>query len=213
MHPESDLFEDANLMIECLKQNNIRYLPRQLDHMDSVTKFNYSQKQVTWFDNLYNTKNYNTTTDLSNLHKVDEKYDLSKSGRACCGGRQLCKDSNYKNRDFFVSNKFPDWYCSVNHFFLFVKQINGEVFVNKDCKMNFEGSVGPIGNLNDTEQILNTLQNQLESQDVPIIQCKKPKCECGLCAPKAKDLENYKSIMKKYQKENSNEILNTNLLS
>jgi hypothetical protein len=100
-----------------------------------------------------------------------------------------------------VENKFPDWYCSVNHFFLFVKQVNGEVFVNKDCKMNFDGDVGPIGNLDDTQQILSTLKHHLIADSLPIIQCKKHNCFCGLCAPKAKDLVSYQKIMKKYQKE------------
>jgi hypothetical protein len=42
----------------------------------------------------------------------------------------------------------------VNHFFLYIKQVNGEIYVNKDCKMNFNGSVGPIGHLKNTEQLL-----------------------------------------------------------
>ena len=202
MHPESELFTDATNMINWLKTQNIRCLPRQLDQVINDTQFNYDQKQVVWFDNLYNKKNYNHNTDLSTLPAVDQKYDLSNTGRACCGGRQLCKDSNYKNREFFVTNKFPDWYCSVNHFFLYVKQVNGEVYVNKDCKMNFDGTVGPIGNLNNADRILSTLQQQLDTNTLPIIQCKKSRCLCGLCAPKAKDLQSYKSIIKKYQKEN-----------
>ena len=128
--------------------------------------------------------------------------DLTDIGRACCGGRQLCTDENYKQRHYYLENKFPDWYCSVNHFFLYVRQVTKEVFVNKDCKMNFDGSVGAIGNLDNTKQILSTLQHQLDTNSLPIIQCKKYNCFCGLCAPKAKDLESYKKIMKKYQKEN-----------
>jgi pyruvate-formate lyase-activating enzyme len=201
MHPEAELFADATNVINWLEEHNIRHLPRQLDHTVNNTQFNYDQKQVVWFDNLYNKKNYNHTTNLSTVSVVNEKYDLADTGRACCGGRQLCKDSNYKNREFFVTNKFPDWYCSVNHFFLFVKQVNGEVYVNKDCKMNFDGTAGPIGNLNDTNQILSTLQNQLETNTLPVIQCKKSRCYCGLCAPKAKTLESYNKIMQKYQKE------------
>jgi len=201
MHPEPELFADANQMIDWLGTHGIKHLPRQLDHRTASTEFNYSEKQVIWFDTLYNSKNYNNTTNLSNAITVDEKYNLAETGRACCGGRQLCKDSNYKNRDFFVSNKFPDWYCSVNHFFLFVKQVNGEVYVNKDCKMNFDGTVGPIGHLSNTDQILNNLQNYIDTDTMPVIQCKKAKCYCGVCAPKAKNLEDYKSIMKKYQKE------------
>jgi hypothetical protein len=152
-------------------------------------------------ENSPNNKNYKSTTNLSNLLTVNEEHSLANVGRACCGGRQLCQDSNYKNRVFFVENKFPDWYCSVNQFFLYVRQISGEVYVNKDCKMNFDGTVGPIGNLNNADEILHTLQNQLGTGTLPIIQCKKSKCVCGICAPKAKDLEDYKSIMKKYTKE------------
>jgi hypothetical protein len=108
-------------------------------------------------------------------------------------------DTNYKSRHFFVNNKFPDWYCSVNYFFLYVKQVTGEIFVNKDCKMNFEGKVGPIGNLNDTNTILSTVKNQLDANTLPVIQCKKENCLCGLCAPKAKNLTDFKKIMEKYQ--------------
>jgi pyruvate-formate lyase-activating enzyme len=199
MHPDPELFAGVTNIIEWLNTNEIRYLPRQLDHGAENTDFNYDQKQVIWFNNLYNTKNYNSSTNLSELSTIDKKYDLSATGRACCGGRQLCKDSNYKNREFFVSNRFTDWYCSVNHFFLYIKQVNGEVYVNKDCKMNFNGSVGPIGNLNNSDYILNTLQNYIDTNTMPVIQCKKSQCFCGLCAPKAKNLETYNKIMKKYQ--------------
>lgn len=198
MHPEAELFEDATNMINWLEEHNIRHLPRQLDHGVKNTQFNYDEKQIVWFDRLYNNKNYNQTTDLSIVPVVNEKYDLADIGRACCGGRQLCKDSKYKNREFFVTNKFPDWYCSVNHFFLYVKQVNGEIYVNKDCKMNFDGSVGPIGNLKNSQEILSKLKNQLDTDSLPVIQCKKYKCYCGLCAPKAKNLETYNKIMKKY---------------
>jgi hypothetical protein len=202
MHPDLKLFEDANCMIEWLKENNIRHLPRQLDHGTHETKFNYEHEQKVWFDKLYSNRSYNVGDQIvDTVVDQNNRIDLSKSGRACCGGRQLCKDSDYKLRNFFVGNKFPDWHCSVNHFFLYIKQVSGEIYVNKDCKMNFDGTVGPIGNLNNTEQLLNTLQQQLENSTLPIIQCKKQQCWCGLCAPKAKNLESYKFIMKKYQKE------------
>jgi pyruvate-formate lyase-activating enzyme len=204
MHSDPKLFEDATGMIEWLEENNIQYLPRQLDHRIEKTQFNYSQNQVIWFDKLYSNQSYNTKEQIVDA-VVDQNnhIDLSDTGRACCGGRQLCKDGNRKLRDFFVENKFPNWYCSVNHFFLYIKQVTGEVFVNKDCMMNFNGEVGPIGYLNNTDQILINLQNQLDTKTLPVIQCKKYRCLCGLCAPKAKNLETYKKIMNKYQKENT----------
>ena len=196
MHQEADLFEDATNMIEWLTKNNIKILPRQLDgNISTKDKRIYNQAQVQWFDKFYKTKTHSHSMDL-----LEDKTDtnLTDVGRACCGGRQICANKNYKQRHFYVENKFPDWYCSVNHFFLYVKQVNGEVYVNKDCKMNFDGTVGPIGTLDNTQQILSTLRDQLDTDSLPVIQCKKYNCFCGLCAPKAKDLSTYHSIMKKY---------------
>lgn len=199
MHQQPELFQDADNMIAWLTENNIRILPRQLDGNDGVEgKRIYDQQQVQWLDTLYKTKSFGQTT---NILQDKQASHLTEVGRACCGGRQTCTNQNYKERQFYVENKFPDWYCSVNHFFLYVKQVNGEIFVNKDCKMNFEGSIGPIGNLKDTDKIISTLKNQLDTCSLPVIQCKKYKCLCGLCAPKAKDLNTYNKIMKKYQKD------------
>lgn len=196
MHHQPDLFEDSERMITWLTQNNIKYLPRQLDDGTDEERI-YQKQQVKWFDKMYKEKTFGHAT--TNVLDVTSDTALGKVGRACCGGRQVCMDANYKERQFYIQNKFPDWHCSVNHFFLYIKQVNGEIFVNKDCKMNFDGNVGPIGNLTDTQTLLKTLQNQLTSNSLPIIQCKKSKCLCGLCAPKAKSLDSYKSIMKKYQ--------------
>jgi hypothetical protein len=199
MHERSDLFDDANNMISWLTKNNIRVLPKQLDgNHGTNNKRIYNQQQVQWFDNLYQSKTFGCSTDL-----LDGKNETSLTdvGRACCGGRQLCTNENYKQRHFYLENKFPDWYCSVNHFFLYVKQVTKEIFVNKDCKMNFNNTVGPIGLLSESQKLLDATRKQLETGIQPIIQCKKYKCNCGLCAPKAKNLEDYKSIMKKYQKE------------
>jgi hypothetical protein len=200
MHQQPDLFQDAVDMIDWLDQNNIKVLPKQLDGHSGLDggKRIYNQLQVQWFGKLYKDKTFGAP---ENLLKDKSDSKLTDMGRACCGGRQVCANNNFKQRHFYVENKFPDWYCSVNHFFLFVKQVNGEVFVNKDCKMNFDGDVGPIGNLDDTQQILSTLKHHLIADSLPIIQCKKHNCFCGLCAPKAKDLVSYQKIMKKYQKE------------
>lgn len=190
MHGDSAKFTDSQAMIEWLVQNNIKYLPKQLDNnMDYVFRkdtLNYDKQQVVWFENLYQ-------TNLDHAEIKKDKTVLSNTGRACCGGRQLCSDQQYNQPQKFVSNTFPGWYCSVNHFFLFVKQVTREVFVNKDCKMNFEGHRGSIGSLDHTELLLQQAQNP------PIIRCANHRCYCGLCAPKAEHLDTYKAIMKKYE--------------
>lgn len=199
LHAQEQLFQDCEAMIDWLKTHSIRYLPRQLDHGVSTTQFNYTSQQVQWFDKFYYTEKSKNPTSKVDIVPVTEHFDLSDSGRACCGGRQLCKDSDQKSRDFFVKNKFPDWYCSVNSFFVYVKQVTGEIFVNKDCKMSFDGQVGPIGNIDDYESLLTWTEQNLRDNTMPVIQCKKESCRCGLCAPKAKNLDTFANIMKKYQ--------------
>lgn len=198
MHTQPDKFADSENMIAWLSKHNIKMLPRQLD-LSLSTQKTYNQYQVKWFNDLYKSK---TNTSYTEIDQSKLGVNLSDVGRACCGGRQTCQNQNYKERSFYVlDNKFPDWYCSVNWFFLYVKQVNGEVFVNKDCKMNFNNEVGPIGLLKESDSILNDLKSKLKSGNLPIIQCKKRRCLCGLCAPKAKDLEVYNKIITKYQKD------------
>ena len=198
-------WDDALAMIEFCKDNNIRYLPRQLDkQLNKPTQhenFMYTPEQVEWLNNLYNDLSYNSKT---NIQTSDNNITLSNVGRACCGGRQMCADQNYKKREFYIQdNNFNGWKCSVNWFFLYIKQINGEVFTNRDCKMRFDGSVGAIGNLSDTQSMIDYLKTNLENNTLPTITCAKKQCFCGLCAPKAVDQETYDAIIKKYLKPTS----------
>jgi len=198
MNNNESHFDDGKTMIKWLETNSIKLLPRQLD--DPTNSFrNYNEKQIVWFNNLYRAKTHGVADKIVPQQPLT---NLGDTGRACCGGRQMCQDQNYKERKFYViDNKFENWFCSVNWFFLYVKQVTKEIFVNKDCKMNFDGSVGPIGTLEHDQQLLDTLSKQLDTKTLPVIQCKKYNCLCGLCAPKARDLDTYKQIIKKYQSE------------
>jgi pyruvate-formate lyase-activating enzyme len=201
MHHNLEYFKDCQQMIEWLEENDIKLLPKQLDisseqHIDILDREQiYQKEQIVWFDKLYHGQIYNLPGDTS---KEKDSLNLSNVGRACCGGRQLCQDQNYKQKTFYVDNKFTDWFCSVNHFFVFLRQVTGEIFVNKDCKMKFDGSVGSIGNLVNADQLLSELQDQIQTNSIPTIQCSKNRCLCGVCAPKAKNLETYNKIMEKY---------------
>ena len=205
MHNDESKFNDAKDMIDWLETNQIRYLPRQLDEghrpdpsramQPAFFKRVYTEQQVRWFDGYYKSKTFNT--DFNVLTDLKDTK-LSTIGRACCGGRQVCTNSNFKNRQFYINNRFTDWYCSVNRFFLYVKQINGEIFVNRDCKMNFDGKVGAIGHLDHSHQLLDQLTRQLKNNALPVIRCAKQLCLCGLCAPKALDFDTYTKIIKKY---------------
>jgi len=210
MHVEPDLFKDAQNMIAWCEQYKVKFLPRQLDQLKQdygqeatfypPELFKYDSQQVVWFEKLYQDKTYKfNPSKILPVMNVGDKINLTLMGRACCGGRSLCKDQSYKSRDFYVQNNFFDWFCSVNEFFVYIKQVTGEIFTNKDCKMNFDGAIGPIGNLNNTHELLEQLKSQMLQKILPTIQCKKTQCLCGLCAPKAKNQQDFDHIMVKYR--------------
>lgn len=196
MHNGTELFADAQNMIDWLNSNGVRALPRQLDNY-GADAHQYKPQQITWFNREYNQRSHGAQVDLPS----DQDTAMSETGRACCGGRQICYDQNYRERNFFVKdNQFTGWRCSVNWFFLYVRQSAGTVFTNKDCRMNYDNEVGAIGTLENSAEILQQLKNHLHSNTLPVIECKKNRCLCGLCAPKAHDLETYKTVMSKYLK-------------
>ena len=191
MHTNSNCFNDGTDMINWLKEHDVKHLPRQLDKPTNSKNQFYNNQQVKWFKKLYQSRSHNVDLDID-----INQGSMTAIGRSCCGGRQICTNQQYHQRLAFVENSFTNWYCSVDNFFLYVKQVTGEVFVNKDCKMNYNSEVGPIGNLSNVKALL-----ELKSSP---IQCKKLQCFCGLCAPKAADLDTYNTIMRKYAVPNSN---------
>lgn len=182
MHP--GYWDNCVAMVEWCKANDIRYNARQLDHDEEDTQFNYTMEQAEYLFGPQKVKEV--------VKEESETVDLAATGRACCGGMQLCTDSTTCT-NYVVGNNFEGWHCSVNEFFLYIRQVTGEVFTNKDCKMNFDGERAPIGYLNNTGAILERIKNGVE----PIV-CKNKKCYCGLCAPKAQTQELYDVMMRKY---------------
>lgn len=211
MHDVPELFDDAKHMLAWLESQGIRAMPKQIDNRGGVLQHNlkrptdrttaigtYDQQQLDWFDSIYQKKSHKSVIRIN----TDDANLLSDQGRACCGGRQTCQDQNYGTRNYFVpDNRFEGWYCSVNWFFVYIKQINGSVYVNKDCRMDFSGDIGPIGNVNQPEPMLTYLEQHLNDRTLPVIQCRRERCLCGLCAPKAATLEIYQKIFPKYVKD------------
>lgn len=187
MHPKEIYWQKCLRIIEFCKNKNIKYVVRQIDHHWLDRRFNYNESQVEFL----------TGKKPASLQKkikaiFSNGFDLDSTGRACCGGNSLCTNS-CNTTNYVEGNNFKGWHCSVAENFLYVKQETGEVFTNKDCKMNFAGKVGPIGNLKNTKSIIDSLKTRQ-----PYIICKKTKCWCGLCAPKAETKELFESINSKY---------------
>jgi len=186
MHPKH--WDTCIDMVNWCKENDIKYNARQIDHDIFDTRFNYNKEQSIYLTG----KAPNTLQKIGGL--IAKGIDLSSSGRACCGNLTMCTN-NCASTNYVEGNKFKGWHCSVDKFFLYIRQNTGEVYTNKDCKMNWDGNVGPIGNLNNTKEIMSRLTSGTDT-----IVCKKSSCWCGLCAPKAKHKEDYDKIILKYVK-------------
>lgn len=200
MHSKKELFEDAENFINFCKDNEVRYFIKPLDNYEE--KWNYSTEQFKtlktfWINSTAESKK-NEYSQLLDQVGEDKSVSFISEGRMCCGGRKLSINNNLKSSVTFVPKQgFKDWYCSVNWFFLFVRQVDKNVFTNKDCKMSTSGNIEPLGNLNDSKNIINTLKYQLETKTMPIIQCKKELCICGFCAPKAESKLNFMELIKR----------------
>jgi pyruvate-formate lyase-activating enzyme len=206
MHNNKELFEDAESLVQFCKDNDIRYVLKPLDN--SGTEWKYSSEQFSklktfWIGEVPESKKdryqkfINIAEEKSEVSSIDQ-------GRPCCGGRKLSLNGDLKSCVSYVPKQgFRDWYCSVNWFFLFVRQLDGAVFTNKDCKTSTTGRVEPLGNLNDYQLILKKLKIQLDSTEPPIIKCVKDICMCGFCAPKSQNLKEYKKLLSRnLSKEN-----------
>ena len=168
MHPSK--WSESIDMIDFCETNDLPYYMSQIDHHWMDTRFYYSKEQI----------KYITGKDPINF--LAKLGSLSSQDRGCCGGNSFCVDGCEVKR---VSNKFKNWYCTVDKYFLYVRQYTGEVFTNKDCRMNWDGGIGAIGSLDNTAAIIDKVK-----KGTPVIQCKKSKCWCGICAPKSKQLQN-----------------------
>jgi MoaA/NifB/PqqE/SkfB family radical SAM enzyme len=178
------LWDKSMRCVEFCEKNNIRHVAKPFDNPDRY----YTKEQFSYFENVWGVK---TTPTLT---KNDQVISIH-NGRPCCGGRCMSLNNDLKSRVTYIPRQnFQGWKCSVNHFFLYVRQISREVFVNKDCKMKFDGEVGPIGSLDNTKEIVETLKLQMDSK-MPTITCAKKLCSCGICAPKADNNEDFKELM------------------
>ena len=190
MHPRH--WDTCMDQIQWCKDHNVKYHVRQIDHGILNFKFNYSSEQSEFITGIKKTP---ITTKIISFFK--NGIDLSSKGRACCGGEILCTDKTDQIK-YIQGNNFKGWHCSVNRFFLYVRQSTGEVYTNRDCRMNLNSEMGVLGNLRDPDKILSDLKTKLSLGTLPDIVCAKTSCWCGLCAPKAQDADTYKKIMQNY---------------
>jgi len=200
MHNDLELFKDSESVIDFCKTNDMRFVAKPIENLESnwaYTNQQYGQLKTHWIEKITPMKKEAYQNLLKSVGNSDQVQSINE-GRPCCGGRQLSLNGDLKSNVSFVPRQgFRGWSCSVNWFFLFVRQLTGDVYTNKDCQTSTTGRVEPLGNLSNGQAIINTLKNQLSTGTMPIIQCVKDICVCGFCAPKAESEEDFRALIKR----------------
>jgi MoaA/NifB/PqqE/SkfB family radical SAM enzyme len=152
--------------------------------------------------------------------KAESASGLGKAniGRYCCGKRDMCSlgaDTKTWNTGKIVNHtKFKNWYCLVNFYFLYIDQETDEVYHHQTCKTTWDPKNpffrdpdpkrkdirAPIGQISKYENILEEFDNRTKDGYIPMLQCPRDNCGCGVCVPKAKDFEIADILFKKHIK-------------
>jgi pyruvate-formate lyase-activating enzyme len=190
MYPHQDYWQECLEFARWCKENKLRSRPRLLDGPLGT----YSETQIQELSEFF------SSDELSSL-KPGEKLTVSKM-RACCGGRPLCTNREFKSSQALVPRGpegYKGWTCAANQFFIFGNTPTGMYYTNRDCRVRLDGKLGPIANIHTMEQYTNKIRKQIqETNTVPVLTCAQNYCHCGTCAPKARTPEDLAKIMKVY---------------
>jgi len=193
----SDYFEKAISICDMLKEKGIKVNPVPIgdgvqtrkgwfidaDGTNRRTSHEYTEEQQDWFYSW-----------MGQPRKATSTSEGTNVGRACCGGRctQGKIDGEWQEVKL-VNNWFKDWYCTVNWYFLHIDQYGGDVFHHQTCQATHTGR-GPIGNLSNTQLILDNVSTMLSQDTIAPIVCPNQRCGCGMCVPKARDFDDFKQL-------------------
>jgi MoaA/NifB/PqqE/SkfB family radical SAM enzyme len=195
----TDLWDIAMEACEILDQHSIHYNPTPIgdgsndtgkwaidsNGISRRTSHTYTPEQQQWFFKKMNIDAQTIENKIGN-----------KLGRACCGSRCLTgKVDNVWQPVKLVNTEFKDWHCTVDWFFLHIDQELQNIYHHQTCQATRSGR-GPIGTLNDTEKLLADLRNMMSQPAITPIICPNQRCGCGMCLPKAKNIDDFKVIWK-----------------
>jgi MoaA/NifB/PqqE/SkfB family radical SAM enzyme len=187
-----DYFDEAKEVCAFLKEHGVKYntVPigdgtkaqagwfKDSDGIMRRTSHEYTEEQQEWFWN-----------EVGITDKAKRPTEGTEVGRKCCGGRCLegLVDGDWKPVTL-VENKFKGWHCMIDWFFMHIDQETGNVYHHQTCQARKDGTIGPIGNLSNTKDMINSID-----LDTHMI-CPNQRCGCGMCIPKAKSASEWERI-------------------
>jgi MoaA/NifB/PqqE/SkfB family radical SAM enzyme len=189
-----DYFDEAIQVCDFLEEHNIKFNPVPIgdgtigrsgwfidkDGKSRRTSHTYNESQQSWFF-----KKLKISPETASVYK--EGTDL---GRKCCGGRCLTGkiDDQWQNITL-IENKFKNWNCMVDWYFLHIDQESGLIYHHQTCQALYDQKKGALGHLSDKEKLLEDLKIRLERPNNII--CPNDRCGCGMCVPKAKNKDDF----------------------
>jgi MoaA/NifB/PqqE/SkfB family radical SAM enzyme len=188
-----DYWNECVEVYKMLKDEGVKVNPRPIgdgnvartgwfidaDGTQRRTSHPYTKQQQEWFWN-----------EMGIGSAAANQQEGTNLGRACCGGRCLQGKVDNKWQEIkLINTEFKDWHCMVDWYFLHIDQHTGLVYHHQTCQALHDKKRGPIGNLDNTNQMIDELKTRMLSP-TPII-CPNQRCGCGMCIPKAKTLDDF----------------------
>ena len=184
-----DYWDETVAVCEQLDSLGIKYNPRPIgdgnilrkgwfsdsDGVMRRTSHEYTPEQIAWFYNK-----------MGMPGKPVDTREGTEVGRTCCGRRCTTGLVNNEWQSVkLVDTQFKGWNCMVDHYFLHIDQETDTVYHHQTCQALHGGKKGPIGKLQDANQLITDLKERLAIGES--ITCPNDRCGCGMCVPKAKD--------------------------
>ena len=146
------------------------------------TSHTYTREQQEWF-----------WKEMGLDRKANETQQGTSIGRGCCGKRCIeGKVDNEWQSVKLVNTEFKGWNCTVDWYFLHIDQHTGQVYHHQTCQALPGGRRGALGNLSESAQLIHQLKDRLIKPS-PIV-CPNLRCGCGMCVPKAQDINDFNLI-------------------
>lgn len=203
MHNNPTMWDECVAAVDFCNEHGIKCYPKTIDNVSETDRWHYTQEQTQYLGGVWAAMANNNAKALVQKKVIDIVQEKTVSvihkGRACCGGRKLSVNGDLKTATRYVpAQGFRGWYCSVNWFFVYIRQLDGAVFTNRDCQMSLCDTVAPIGYLNDCDAIVDDLMTKFTTGTMPQIVCGKDICKCGFCAPKAQTKSEFAELISRY---------------
>lgn len=194
----TDLWDEAMAACDFLDHHGIKYNPVPIGDGNFDTSEWYKDKNgiMRRTTHAYTAEQQQWFFDKMKVPAESiEAAKGNKLGRTCCGGRCLtAKVDNEWKPVKLINTEFQGWNCMVDWYFMHIDQELNEVYHHQTCQALRGGKKGPIGTLDNTEEMLSNLSALLSQDTIDPIVCPNQRCGCGMCVPKAQSMIDFKEI-------------------